>query len=226
MQESSKQVVLEILNRTKPKEILDAPSGNGWLGERLGYDAVVDGVDLFETKHPNYRNHLVHDLDFGLPDHLPKYDAVISCEGIEHFGNPDLFFKSAKERLKPGGIVMITTPSVWYPEARLQYWLRGFFPGFPCLVGRIKRGTHMHIMPWSYPHLYLYLKLNDFKEIELHEEPLSRPKYWYEKVLSLPQKLYCKSKVKKTQGEEKAFWEASLSPPSLYGRHLIVTARV
>lgn len=226
MQESSKKVVSEILNQIKPPTILDAPCGRGWLQQRLSYAPLIDGVDLFESHPFGYAHHFQHDLDLGLPKIHKQYDAIVSCEGIEHFGNPQLFFKSSYELLAPGGLLLITTPNIWYPEARLQFWLKGFFPGFPPLIGRIERGTHMHIMPWSYAHLYLYLKLAGYQEIALHKEPLSRPKRWYAKILALPQKLYSKNKLKKGKTEEeKNFWRNTLSSSSLYGRHLIVTAK-
>lgn len=205
MRESTQQTVLQILNKKQPKTILDAPCGKGWLGAKLSYPAQIDGVDLFEQEPSGYRTFVQHDLDYGLPQGLPQYEAVLSCEGIEHFGSPDLFLKTAYERLLPGGLLLITTPNIWYPASRLQYLLRGFFPSFPCLTGKIERGTHMHIMPWSYPQLYLYLKLNRFTDIELHWQPLSRPKHFWERLLALPQKAHCKAKAKKSSGETAAF---------------------
>lgn len=227
MQESSQKVTADILNQRQPASLLDAPCGKGWLAERLNYHPTIDGIDLFDTPQSGYRQVLKADLDYGLPEGLPSYDCISCCEGIEHFGNPDLFLKTAKRHLNPGGWLVITTPNIWYPAARLQFFLRGFFPGFPCLVGKIQRGSHMHIMPWSYPHLYLYLKLNGFKNIQLHAEPLSKAKHFSEKILALPQRLYCKRRWKRASSqEEKEFWKVSMSGPSLYGRHLIVTAEI
>ncbi len=44
-----KQVVANILNELRPANILDAPSGNGWLASLLKFDACIDGLDLFAT---------------------------------------------------------------------------------------------------------------------------------------------------------------------------------
>ena len=226
MQVSSQEIVLELLKKETPPTILDAPCGKGWLGKGLADFAEVDGIDLYDSPAKHYREVRKADLDRGLPLDLPLYDCICSCEGIEHFANPGLFLDSALDLLKPGGLLVITTPSVWYPEAKLQYWLRGFFPGFPCLVGRIERGTHMHIMPWSWPHLYLYLTLSGFTDIQLVEEPLSKPRHFWEPILALPQKLYCRSKIGKTSNQEdRRFWEIAGSTGSLCGRHLIVTGR-
>lgn len=226
MQPSSKESVLELLKKEKPGTILDAPCGKGWLGSGLSGLAEVDGLDLYDEPESDYREVRKADLDRGLPPDLPTYDCICSCEGIEHFSNPGLFFDDAMDRLTPGGLLVVTTPNVWYPEAKLQYWLRGFFPGFPCLVGRIKKGTHMHIMPWSWPHLYLYLTLSGFTDIQLIEEPLSKPRHFWEPLLAIPQKLYCRSRVGRAEtDEERRFWEVSASTGSTCGRHLIVTGR-
>ncbi len=227
MQQSSKDVVIALLAKTKPAKILDVPSGGGWLGAQLPYAAELDGVDLY-VREPGggYKNFLQADLDEGLPKSFGTYDCILSCEGIEHFGNPLLFLRSIHAHLAPGGMVVITTPNVWYPEAKLQFWLRGFYPGFPCLAGKIKPGTHMHITPWSFPHLYLYLKLAGFADVELHAENMSVARHFWEWPLALPQRLYCRSKAKKASDPEtKKFWETAGSGPSVFGRHLIVTAR-
>lgn len=218
-------VVANILNTHRPKTVLDAPSGSGWLRTVLDYDVVVDGIDLYEEVPDGYRSVRVFDLDDGLPGELPQYEAIVTCEGIEHIANPGLFLKDIKAHLVDGGLMILTTPNIWYPQSRLQFWLRGFFPGFPCLVGKINRGSHMHIMPWSYPQLYLYLRLFGFGDIVLHDEEQKKPKHFFEKIIGLPQYLYCKRKVKKSATEEeRSFWKAAGSSQSVYGRHLIITA--
>lgn len=226
MQPSSKEVVIQILRQEAPATVLDAPSGDGWLGAAMEPGCQIDGLDLYDSPPVGYRNFLQANLDAGLPDSLDTYTCICCCEGIEHFANPGLFFDHAFEKLEPGGLFLVTTPNVWYPEAKLQYLLRGFFPGFPCLIGRIERGSHMHIMPWSWPHLYLYLNLAGFVEIEHHEEPLSKPRHFWERLVALPQYLYCRSRARKaTDAETKHFWEVAGSERSLCGRHLIISAR-
>lgn len=228
MQESSKEVVAKFLNTYRPRSILDVPCGKGWLSKRLNYTADIDGIDLYTKPEQGYRHLQKTDLDDGLPKDIPSYDCIVSCEGVEHFANPGLFFRSSYQHLNPGGTLLITTPNIWYPMARLQYLFRGFFPGFPCLVGRIQKGQHMHIMPWSFPQLYLYLTLYGYTHIQLHNEALSHAKHNIEKLFALPQRLYCKRKAQKCtkQGkkEERRFWELCLKTPSLLSNHLIVTA--
>lgn len=226
MQESSKEVVAGILNHERPSRILDAPSGSGWLAQRLAYPAQVVGIDLYAGFVPGYEKIHCFDLNQGLPADLGVFDCCCCCEGIEHLGNPLLFFEHMHKALKVNGLLVITTPNVWYPAAKAQYLMRGFFPSFPNLVGKLHPGSHQHIMPWSFPQLNLYLSLTGFAQIQLHKEPLSQCKYLWERVLGFPQYWYCRSKQRhaKTE-EEKEFWEQAGSPASALGRHLIVSAR-
>ena len=226
MQDSSKDAVLKLLHALEPKVLLDAPCGDGWLAKRFDRPVEIDGIDLFENPQSAYRNLYAMNLDDGLPDTLGQYDCIASCEGLEHLGNPELFLRSAYSHLKPGGVLLLTTPNIWYPQAKLQYLFRGFFPSFPSLVGKIQRGTHMHILPWSFPQLFLFLKLSGFVSIELHEEPLGEAKHFFEKFVALPQYFYCLSRLRRSKtAEEKSFWQLARSKPSLYGRHLIITAK-
>ena len=225
MQPSTKKIVTEYIQSHSPQTILDCPSGNGWLAKAFP-EKVFDGIDLYSDHIPFYRNIFKADLDNGIPCELPKYEFIACCEGIEHFGNPEIFFRSCLEHLKPQGTLLITTPNTWQPSARLQFNLKGFFPSFPCLIGKIKKGNHMHIMPWNFPQLYLFLSLSGFVEIKLIPQPLSNPKHFYEKLLVIPQRFYCKNRKRKANDQvEKDFWLQAGSSASTLGRHLIVTAK-
>jgi hypothetical protein len=84
----------------------------------------------------------------------------------------------------------------------------------------------MHITPWSWPQLYLYLKLAGFTKMELVPEPMSKAKHWHEHLLAIPARMYCRGRVRKAKtDEEKSFWRTAFTEASLMGRHLIVVAR-
>jgi 2-polyprenyl-3-methyl-5-hydroxy-6-metoxy-1,4-benzoquinol methylase len=219
------KVVADILNEREPSSILDTPSGHGWLKSLLNFNFSIDGIDLFENKPKGYDKFYNANLDNGIPNNLGKYEAIVSCEGIEHIGNPLLFLESIKDHLNHNGLIIISTPNTWYTGAKIKFFLNGFFPSFPCLIGKIHRGSHMHIMPWSYPQLYLYMKLSGYTNINLHSVAEKKPKHIHEYLLAIPQKLYCKNKYKKAQTkEEKDFWYDAGSSQSLYGRRLVVSA--
>jgi SAM-dependent methyltransferase len=223
MQDSSKQALMAHLRGRSYQTVLDAPSGGGWLPEALGAGVVVDGVDLYVDNAPGYRKLWKHDLDEGLPEECHDYDLICCCEGLEHLGSPLLVLRHFHRSLKSNGTLIITTPNVWYPQARLQYLFRGFFPSFPALADKVNPGTHMHITPWSFPQLYVYLKLAGFRPPEIIPEQLSRAKHFHERIVSLPAKLYCRSRLKKARtAEEREYWKQAGTQESLLGRHLIV----
>lgn len=220
-------IVGRIAAERRPRSILDLPSGQGWLPAQIGLpDVEIDGIDLYESQPAGYGNFLQRDLEDGVPDELGRYDMIVSCEGIEHIANPGLFLKSARRHLNPGGTIVVTTPNTWHPAARLKYFQRGFFPGFPSLAGKIEPGTHMHIMPWSWPQLYLHLKLAGFANIELHPCIETERTHLFEKLLAWPMKSYCRRNAKKAKtSEERQYWITAAEPGSLYARRLVVSGR-
>jgi SAM-dependent methyltransferase len=223
MQDSSKQALLKHLHGRSFHNVLDAPSGGGWLPKALGDAVAVDGIDLYVGNAPGYRKFWKHDLDEGLPEDCRDYDLICCCEGLEHVGSPLLLLRHFHRALAGGGPLIITTPNVWYPQSRLQYLFRGFFPSFPALVGKVKPGIHMHITPWSFPQLYVFLKLAGFSPPTIIPEPLSRPKHFHERLIGLPAKLYCRQKLKQAKtDDERKFWKEAGSSTSLFGNHLIV----
>ncbi|MBL68075.1 MAG: hypothetical protein CMO74_06425 [Verrucomicrobiales bacterium] len=225
MQDSSKQALLKHLSGRTFKTVLDAPSGGGWLPEALGPDVEVDGIDLYVDQASGYRNFWKQDLDEGLPKECGGYDLICCCEGLEHVGSPLLLLRHFHRSLKENGTLIITTPNVWYPQARLQYLLRGFFPSFPALVGKVEPGTHMHITPWSYPQLYVFTKLAGFCAPIIVPEPLQRIPRFHERLIGFPAKLHYRRKLRMANSkEEKYFWESAGSRESRCGSHLIVEA--
>ncbi len=220
------RTIARIVDQLKPDTLLDAPAGGGWLAAALNYNPSIDGIDLYANQPLGYRDFLVHNMDQGMPAGLPTYDMAVCCEGIEHLTNPGLLLDSFYAHLKPGGTLIVSTPNTWYPAARLAYLLRGFFPSFPCLAGKIERGTHMHILPWTWPQLYLFLRLSGFENIELHDVDEQKPKHLFERIAGWPLAHYCqRRRLKAGTPDEQAFWQRAGSSQSLYGRRLVISAR-
>jgi len=225
MHPTSKDALIAHLGDRTFETVLDAPAGGGWLSEKLVDGIAVDGIDLYEEEAPGYRNFWKHDLDEGLPADCAGYDLICCCEGIEHVGSPLLLLRHFHRALNDGGRLIVTTPNVWFPQARMQFAFRGFFPSFPPLADKVKPGTHMHITPWTYPQLYVFLKLAGFRAPRLIPEPLSKAKHFFEPLLGLPAKWYCGGKLKKAKtDEEREFWKQAGSKQSLLSRHLMIEA--
>ena len=98
--------------------ILDTGCGKAWVAELFcpkGFDVVSMDISVENTsralkKFP-FPNHsaLVADA-YALPFKKNSFDYVIASEVIEHVARPALFFQNLFSILKPGGILLITTP--------------------------------------------------------------------------------------------------------------------
>ena len=57
----------------------------------------------------------------------------------------------------------------------------------------------MHVTPWSFPWLYLYLSLAGFTGITPHDLDQPKPKHWWAKIFGLPQLRYCRRKARSAE---------------------------
>jgi 2-polyprenyl-3-methyl-5-hydroxy-6-metoxy-1,4-benzoquinol methylase len=72
-----------------------------------GIDLSADNIHIMEEmgyKNLNVANAETFDLH-------EKFDSIIAGELIEHLSNPGLFLEQARKHLKPGGRLIITTPT-------------------------------------------------------------------------------------------------------------------
>lgn len=111
--------VLNLLASLPPRSrILDNGCGNGFFTQRLSeMDLEVCGVDLEESGIFHARN-LCPDARFEVAsvyDDLlalfqEPFDVVVSLEVIEHLYDPRAFVARIHECLRPGGLLVISTP--------------------------------------------------------------------------------------------------------------------
>jgi 2-polyprenyl-3-methyl-5-hydroxy-6-metoxy-1,4-benzoquinol methylase len=100
------------------RRILDAGAGSGWLAGQLarerveatGMDISQHAVDLARERHPSARfiRHSVEELPW--PIDAGSQDVVTAFEVIEHLLRPGALVEGAREVLRPGGHVAISTP--------------------------------------------------------------------------------------------------------------------
>ena len=217
--------VMQLINELKCERVLDIPAGNGWLTENLKCTASIDGLDLNTSNAAKYNQFFCHNFNHALPIDNEFYDCVVSCEGIEHMGNPLLFLEESFRILRPGGTIIITTPNIWYPGARLKYLFTGFFPSFPAIVDGYQELNHKHIIPWSPPQLYLFLKLAGFTEVRAHYRDEVSPKHRWESIFGKLMSLPARRKLgKATTRQSMDFWSVACHKQGLFGRGLIFSA--
>ncbi len=114
-----------IRNELRGRKVIDIPAGNGATSEILmEAGAEVEPFDLF----PEY--FMLKGLECkraDITDHIPVPDEHadwVTCqEGIEHFSDQLRTFKEINRVLKPGGRLLLTTPSYSSLSAKLSYLL-------------------------------------------------------------------------------------------------------
>jgi len=100
------------------RRVLDLGCGNGAFAGHLsdaGYE--VTGLDHSSSGIARARKNYPrlpfarHDLAQPLPaEHMRKFDAVIAIEVIEHLLLPRSLMRAAVQALRPGGVLVVTTP--------------------------------------------------------------------------------------------------------------------
>jgi|GEM_PF-4621978 len=118
-----------IIENTKGKVVLDVGAATGTVHkevarvakESVGIDVMAapgilkESAETFIYKPRNY------------------FDTVLLGDCLEHIQNPGLVFGCAKQNLKPGGEVIITTPNLRYPQVFFRdslsdYHFHGYTP--------------------------------------------------------------------------------------------------
>ncbi len=100
--------------------VLDAACGAGYGTRMLSEKAAsVIGIDISDEAIQYARqNYSASNLKFEAKDLRQiifpdaSFDAVVSFETIEHIENPELFLDEIRRVLKPGGLLILSTPNV------------------------------------------------------------------------------------------------------------------
>ncbi|MFL6672198.1 MAG: class I SAM-dependent methyltransferase [Massilia sp.] len=107
-----------ILNRIVQKgnfsSLLDVGAGNGYFvalaSKEFGLDA--SGIEI-STEEIRFASDVIgiELIKEDLSKHLPIYDVVTCFNVLEHVSDPQSFLTAAIDRMKPGGILVLTTPN-------------------------------------------------------------------------------------------------------------------
>ena len=115
-------------------DLLDFGSGIGDLLQelRVNYpDRVLAGVDIMERPTGLPEDIVWYSQDLNLEFQLEKeFDVVISTEVIEHLENPRATLRNLFRLLKPGGILILTTPNQNSLRSLCALCVRGHFVAF------------------------------------------------------------------------------------------------
>ncbi len=111
------------------RKLLDAGCGTGWFSKAaVDRGAVVTSMDLGENLLSKVALKCQSERIVGSILEIPyadcTFDIVVSSEVIEHVPNPFKALSELYRVLKPGGILVVTTPNkIWY----FAIWLANLF---------------------------------------------------------------------------------------------------
>jgi SAM-dependent methyltransferase len=145
--------------------VLDAPCGAGQLTKALisaGLDCHGADVDD-QARNALGDRFQVADLDATLPWADGYFDAVVSVEGIEHLENRYGFLREMHRLLRPGGILLITTPNTVSLRSRVRFWGSGFYHKDPRPLLESDRHPLQHIGLATFPELRHALHTTGFR---------------------------------------------------------------
>jgi len=155
------------------KRLLDLSSGGGRTSERLarlGFQVVATDYGVPGPMANGIARVGGVDLNRFLPFQSASFDAVDLVEVIEHIENQPQLVREINRVLKPGGVLLVSTPNVLNVMSRMRFLFTGF------LRGRV-RPVHYMSKPGRAPNIYLlhfyelyYLLFHyDFKIVELRK---------------------------------------------------------
>ncbi|GAB3065854.1 class I SAM-dependent methyltransferase [Pedococcus soli] len=157
-------------NATPGARILDMGAGEGALAKRLrdrGFDVRAVDVDVEGFKAPGVPFEV---LDFDDPAAVDgfinrnegAFDVVLGIEVIEHVENQWSYARQLYRLLKPGGLMLVTTPNVTSWLSRATFLFRGRFHQFAD-----EDVSYGHISPISAWELDLMLTRIGYHDVEI-----------------------------------------------------------
>jgi glycosyltransferase involved in cell wall biosynthesis len=123
--ESSHRRLAGWLRDRAPGRVLDLGCSDGSLAMVLrGSGHEVTGVDFEEHDGVAARvdRFVEADLDGGIPPAVGDgYDVILAADVLEHVRQPETILAEARDRLAPGGSVIVSVPNFahWYPRLRV-----------------------------------------------------------------------------------------------------------
>lgn len=131
---------LRLLANFAPKgsSIVDLGAGQGAFSSRLrntGYEVTAVDKNLEDFKAEDVRFVALNFDDTVAVDNFrttsrDSYDVAIGMEVIEHVENPWAYIRLLLDLIKPGGVMLITTPNAESAYSRIEFMLSGTFYHF------------------------------------------------------------------------------------------------
>lgn len=175
------------------------------------------------------------DLEQDWPLEHNTFDYVVCLEVIEHMTNPSQLIRRLADVLKPGGLLVLSTPNILSMKSRLRFLTEGAWEYFrePLLeraqVAYANPKEHFHIAPLRIHELEYFLHQATLDSQEFHTTKLytGLQVAGYPLELLIRLQLFLKRQRATRRGEIRydRISRILCSKPVLYGQHLVVLAR-
>ena len=211
--------------------VLDAPCGGGALTVALaqqGFSAT--GADLDSEVAPLLGPSFTQaNLDAPLPWPNDHFDAVFCTEGIEHLENHFSFLREIHRILKPGGLLVLTTPNITALRSRVRFFGSGFFGRDSRPLNEAKRHPLHHIGLATFPELRYELHVSGFHLMEARHTHIKPISYLYA-IFAPWMWLYTRIAFRKEKDDaqrerNKEILAALFSHSALFGECLLLIGR-
>jgi SAM-dependent methyltransferase len=226
---------VQSLGLPRGAKILDAPCGDGEVSiglAKLGFE--VSAVDMVDELLPEARTALdgrfrLADMTRPLPWPDASFDLIACIEGIEHLEDAFAFLREMHRLLKPGGILLVTTPNVISLRSRMRFFGSGFYNCDPRPLDESARHPLHHIGLRTFPELRYLLHTSGFRLIDAaatHTKPISyaysifAPWMWLYTRIAFRKE---KSAAQRERNQE--IRDSLLSAALLYGENLLLVSR-
>jgi len=218
---------------------LDIGSGTGALIQLIKEHypdletSVCDYSDAF-MKIPGQKVETVDLNHDTLPYKDNSFDLITFTEVAEHLENHHTIIREIYRVLKPGGMLVMTTPNILNIKSRIRFFLYGFWNFFgPMPVGHDSHESALgHITPISYFYLGHTLMETGFKKLHCGFD-----KYFARSIIPLisfyfPIRLYTRMRVRWETEKHKTINDSNMElikPLNgwrmLLGRSIVVSAK-
>jgi SAM-dependent methyltransferase len=134
------KIVLSLADKEPRGVALDLAAGQGPLSHALqkkGFQVTATEVFPEQFKAPDVRCVKVN-LNERTPFEDASFDLVLAVEIIEHLEAPRAFLREIFRILKPGGLVIVTTPNISSIPSRVFFLATGNFDLFIPDESRLK----------------------------------------------------------------------------------------
>jgi len=177
--------------------VLELGAGSGLMSQRISEffraknqpESYVQAVDIssdgFKASGVAFQR---WDLNNLFPCESQQFDIVFSIEVLEHLHNPYQFISECQRILRPGGLLIVTTPNNLHIGSRFRYLVSGFPSLYEPPSTKIENAGRLcgHVMPIHAAYVDYGLRRAGFDQIAWHRDKKHRHSlFWFYILLPL-----------------------------------------